>query len=223
MLLTESKKEGDIILYETPHGFGRKVFLAAAAIVIGQVLQTSSATEKTPVVLTAVNQVVTVTTTGTTSAGTFTLLFPQLNGSVIETGPIAYNANVAAVQTAIDNALGGTNKIVAGGTIAALTLTYSGTDHAGTLFPLPTVVTAGLTGATKVEVVLTTAGAAALAGADSIALSTAAVGEKVLVLERGPAIVKKNGLTYAASATDNQKAAADALLLALGIQVRAGV
>ncbi len=57
-------------------------------------------------------------------------------------------------------------------------------------------------------------------GANAVALNDADSGAKVVVLVRGPAIVNKNGLVYHAAATTQQKADADALLVALGILVR---
>jgi hypothetical protein len=62
--------------------------------------------------------------------------------------------------------------------------------------------------------------AAAGTGANAVALNDAASGAKVVCIVRGPAIVNKNGLVYHADATAQQKADADALLVALGILVR---
>jgi hypothetical protein len=212
----------DLLRSESPDNYCRETYLAEGAVTVGMILKngTNPVTQKKPVVLTAVNQVVTVTTTGTTSAGSFVLGFPQANGSVIETGPIAYNASVANVQTALDAALGA-DLIIAGGTIAALTLTYSGEGYAALLWPLPTVTMSGVTASSKVLVALTTAGAAAMAGANAVALTAAATGKAFVALVRGPAVVNKTGLTYAAEATDAQALATDAVLTAAtGILVR---
>lgn len=108
----------------------------------------------------AVNCVQTVAIAGTLSAGSYSIRFPSLNK---ETGPIAYDASIANVQTALDNALGGANVVVAGGTAqSAMTLTFSGAGVTGAA-QLPVVIDeGGLTGATGVTVTMTTAGSAAV-------------------------------------------------------------
>ena len=99
----------------------------------------------------ATNEVQTVTTSGTTSAGTFTI---EIAGT--ETGPIAWNASVANVQTALDAAFGA-SQIVAGGTINALTLTFSGANFAGAPQPL-VIINDDRTGSTGTTVAHTTPG-----------------------------------------------------------------
>ena len=99
------------------------------------------------------NSVQNIAIVGTLSAGTFTI-----STAGITTGPIAYNANTAAIQSALDAAFG-TSQIVAGGTAeTATTLTFSGSKFAATAQPLVTVNESGLTGATGVTVTTTTAG-----------------------------------------------------------------
>jgi hypothetical protein len=52
-----------------------------------------------------------------------------------------------------------------------------------------------------------------------VCLTDAADGEPIAVLERGPALLKRDGLTYGPSADASNKTATDALLLALGLKV----
>lgn len=102
------------------------------------------------------NEVQTVTTTGTTSAGAMTIALP---GTGIETGPIAYNAILSAIQTALDTAFGA-SQIIAGGTVNALTLTFSGSTYLKA--PQPAVVIDdNRTGSTGTAVVRTTPGVVA--------------------------------------------------------------
>lgn len=101
------------------------------------------------------NAVDTATITGTLSAGTFAIV---VNGT--STGPIAYNANLAAIQAALDAAFG-INGVVAAGTVASHTLTYSGTGYAGTN-PTTSEDISALTGATKVAIVRTTPNGSAI-------------------------------------------------------------
>lgn len=99
------------------------------------------------------NEVQTVAITGTLSAGTWSI---SLGG--VETGPIAYNGNTAAIQSALDAAFG-SSQIVAGGTAeTATTLTFSGSKFAGQPQSTVAVDITGVTGATGVTVTRTTPG-----------------------------------------------------------------
>lgn len=100
----------------------------------------------------AVNQVITLTETGTPTGGTFTLSW-TLNGQVFTTAPIAFGATGAQVVTAIQTAIpqwSGASFVItpAGGPFPGtpITLTFSGTAGGGRPVPLPTVNSAGLTG-----------------------------------------------------------------------------
>jgi hypothetical protein len=216
-MTTKSNVLSDLLTQEMDGRYCRETFLAEGAVAMGEVLKngTNAVTQKKAVSRTAVNQVVTVTTTGTTSAGAITLGFPQANGSMIYTGPIAYDANLATINAALDAALGA-SKVVATGTIAAIVLTYSGAGYAGTLWALPTVIN-DLAGSTKITAVLTTAGAAAMAGANTVALNAAASGGKVVCLVRGPAVVQAASLVWPDETTAGEKTAGIALLAAENI------
>jgi len=99
-----------------------------------------------------VNEVQTVTVSGSVSAGTFVIRVGD-----IATGPIAYNANQSAIQSALDSAFG-TNGVVVAGTLASFTLTFSGTGYAQTDVPMAVIDCAGLTAGTKILVEQTTQG-----------------------------------------------------------------
>lgn len=100
----------------------------------------------------AVNETQNVTTTGTTSAGTFVI---YING--IETGPIAYNGSIANVQTALDAAFGASQIVAGGGNINALALVFSGSNYTGATQPLVTIID-NRTGVTKVAITRQTVG-----------------------------------------------------------------
>jgi hypothetical protein len=108
---------------------------------------------------TAVNDVQTLALAGTLTAGSYELIFVDSTGVERVTAPIAFNANLAAIQTALDAVSGGANQIVAGGTAqTATTLTFSGALYAGKPQPLVTVNDAALTGVTTASVTHTTVG-----------------------------------------------------------------
>lgn len=100
-----------------------------------------------------VNEVETISL-GSASAGTVTITFAGQT-----TGPIAYNASAAAVQTALESLsnVDPGDVVVTGGPLpAAVTLTFGG-QYAGTDVGQVTVAPTGLTGGT-VTVATTTAG-----------------------------------------------------------------
>lgn len=108
----------------------------------------------------AINEVQTLTTTGTPAGGTFTLV---VLGQT--TGTIVFNAAAAAVQTAINTALaalGSTYTVTCtGGPLpTGVVITFDGAGVAGRNIPPITIGTNGLTGGTTPTPVLaqTTAG-----------------------------------------------------------------
>jgi hypothetical protein len=103
----------------------------------------------------AVNEVQTLTATGTVSGGTYSL---ALDGLTIFSG--AYNASVATIQAAINAALGSGQITVGGGAFPGTPLTFtvaSGGIYAGTDIPLITV-TSAVTGGGSIAMAQTTAG-----------------------------------------------------------------
>jgi hypothetical protein len=108
----------------------------------------------------AINEVQTLTTTGTPAGGTFTLV---VLGQT--TATIAFNAAAATVQTAINNALavlGSTYTVTCtGGPLpTGVVITFDGAGVAGRDIPLITLGTNALTGGTTptINVAATTAG-----------------------------------------------------------------
>jgi hypothetical protein len=95
-----------------------------------------------------VNEVQTVTPSGTITGGSFTLTL--LGGT---TAAIAWNASATAIKTAIDTARPGNTVTVAGGPVntAAFTLTYVGAGDVA-----QATITSSLTGTTPVLTVTTT-------------------------------------------------------------------
>lgn len=105
---------------------------------------------------------------GTVTGGTFKLTIILANGKSFTTAAIAYNANAATIQTAIDTAAtaaaipGWVNGsiVVAGGdlTIAAVTLSCSGAAVAGQKMGLTTIDGTSLVGGTAGAVTVTVDG-----------------------------------------------------------------
>ena len=110
-----------------------------------------------------VNEVQTINL-GAASAGTITITF---DGET--TAAIAFNANAAAVQAALE-ALSNVNAgdiVVTGGPLpGTVTLTFSGTQYAGTNVPQVTVTPTGLTGGTVTVATTTEGGAGAGSATD---------------------------------------------------------
>lgn len=115
-------------------------------------------------VATIPNDVQTLTPTGTASAGTFEISIMRPTGIWGETGPIAFGASIATIQTALDLASGVANGVVASSaatsapwsTPTPLILTFSGTGYAGLPQQLVTYTPNGMTGQTVVTVADTT-------------------------------------------------------------------
>lgn len=105
----------------------------------------------------AVSEVQSLTITAT--GGTYTLTYTNpITGVQTATAAIAYNANAAAIASAINTALGGTAVAVTG--TGPFTITFSGTGYTGAPQGLLTVGTASLTGGTA-TISRTTSGSAA--------------------------------------------------------------
>lgn len=136
----------------------------------------------------AVNEVQTATTTETPDGGTFTLSVPHWNGTTITTAAIAWDANAATIETAIDTAFAlVTPAPTAGGITVSgtkigdddIVLTYDGAEFAGRDWPLATVDAALLLDAAVVcssTFAETTKGSPAVAGvAVAVLITTAGV------------------------------------------------
>lgn len=214
-VLTEGKKIGDIIQWERDERYSRQVVTVGASqtIVLGQVLRDSGGSKLA--LQAAVNEVQTVAIAGTLSAGGFMISFVNALGNIKQTPLIAYNANLAAIQSAVDAALGA-NKVVVAGTVASFTLTFSGTGMAGTPYAPVVIIADGLTGMTSISVTRTTKGVGAGGDAACIALEkvTTGAGEsaEIVALVRDAVVVKDN-LTF----VTGTEAGAEAALAALGI------
>lgn len=139
-----------------------------AAGVVRTLQVTCSAAAGTTLTLTGapnVNEVQTITPTGDASAGSWSFTIVRPTGVPWSTGPLAFSASIATIQTALDIASGVANGIVASGTGApvdipnAMVLTYSGTGYAGLPQTLATIDEGtSLTGNTGFSIVRTTAG-----------------------------------------------------------------
>lgn len=140
----------DISLQTTTYQVGNRAWLLALPEFTPNVTLDTSL-----FVATAVNEIQTVTITGSPTGGTFTLTF---NGQT--TATIAWNAAASAVQTALAalSTVGTGNVAVTGGPGPATpyTVTFIGA-LAGTNVPQMTASGAGLTGGTTPAVAVTTA------------------------------------------------------------------
>lgn len=111
------------------------------------------------------NQIQQVTTNINASAGAIIIAITRPSGIIGYAGPIAYNASIATIQTALDLASGVANGVVASsaGSVAPfsnatpLILTFSGTGFANTIWPLVLIeADSTLAGTTKITVQDTT-------------------------------------------------------------------
>jgi hypothetical protein len=112
--------------------------------------------------VTAVNEIQTIDNTGTVSGGNYTITFDGQTTTALN-----HNANVAAIQAALDalsNVAPG-DIVVGGGDLPTtpVTLTFE-QAYAGTDVPLATVDSTNLTGGGTYDIVETTPGVSAVAG-----------------------------------------------------------
>lgn len=157
----------------------------------------------------AKDEVQTITVGGTCSGGTLQLgITNPTTGAVVWTDTIAWNATeatmTASVNTALDNVLG-SGQVVCG-TIAdtaalVMVLTFSGSDYQGRAIAPVQVDAASLTGASTVTVAETTEGGDAGASVDGVLLyvnklPTSSVDGEGVILEKGPAVLNADRLTY---------------------------
>lgn len=151
---------GDLILDERPLKGSRelRVVDASQTLKIGTICGKTTAGRMAKVAV-PVNEVQTLAITGTLTAGTFTLRAIDKNGVLRVTPPIAYNASIANINTALDDAFGASMIVASGTAITATALTFSGAGYAGKRQPaLVEVDTSGLTGEDDASVTLTTPG-----------------------------------------------------------------
>lgn len=172
--LTEGTKIADIVKSERDLRGSREDLLidASQTILLGSVCRSGAAGRKA-LLGTEVNEVQTVSLTGTLSAGSYTLTFVDEDG-VRQTAPVAYNAaDNAAVQTAIDTAMPA-GEVVVGGTLrTAQTFTFSGASVQGKTHPLIDIDYSAAVGAEDADVARTTTGGwGAGGGADEVQTAT---------------------------------------------------
>lgn len=125
----------------------------------------------------AVNEVQTLTLTGSPTGGSFTV---AIAGASAITVP--YNASVSAFQALVDARATLKGNVTVGGSVGAWTLTYSD-DLGGTNVPAPTINNSGLTGGTSPAVTATTNTAGVVPGAATVAHTYAAAGDYALVVK----------------------------------------
>jgi hypothetical protein len=105
---------------------------------------------------TTVNEVQTLSVTGTVSGGTYTLSFDGQTSASLN-----WNDGLATIQARLDAFAAGASQIIAaGGTLPGtpVTLTYSGSAFAGSSVPLMTVNSGSLSGGGSYNIVQTTPG-----------------------------------------------------------------
>jgi hypothetical protein len=138
------------------------------------------------------DEVQTATVTGTGSAGTFTLTVPLPNGTTMTTAAIAYNANAATIETALDTAFALQTPAPPAGIITVagtnmdtgnITFTFDGEEYEGRDWPLVTFATLA-TGWTAASFAETTKGGPATGGtAEGVCLVAITTGAGVLTSE----------------------------------------
>lgn len=212
---------GDVLKMEAPSYYSREKVTVdeSQTVIVGSVMYRNPANGRYKAFTANVNEVQTLAITGTLTAGTFTLAHKDYLGVRRVTPPIAFNANTAAIQAALDDAFGA-NAIVAGGTaITASTLTFSGANYAGKEQELFEVDTDGLTGEDDASVTPTTkggpgdaspdeeeGGAASAVALEYLTTGAGVTGEIVCVV-RGPAHVDVDQLSYGTATKANVVAA----------------
>ena len=229
-LLSEGKVVSDVVKWEVDENvwdFCREGFIATS----GEDLDIGDLVQK---VIVDVDEVQTATVTGTESAGSYVLRIfdPDAgggDGAYVNTALIAYNAALAVVQEAIDDALGG-GRVTASGTPVddTFVLTFVGSGYKGIDVPLvtvptlPTDVTAwtfaettkGSVTSTKL-VKCTDPNVVAGICLENLGVLTADTVETVCLV-RGPAIVDRDQIDY--NSIDESQT--DEALERLGIHVR---
>lgn len=116
---------------------------------------------------------------GTISAGTYRFGFTVPASGVVQWTPqIAFDGNAAAINTAIDDALGSTLVVATGGPIstpAAVVLTFSGAGYLALPNAMVLLDISNLTGCDDIDVTETTAGVTAATNIDGRQISGAFV------------------------------------------------
>jgi hypothetical protein len=170
---TEPTVLGDILKNEASFDGSRRTLLVdeSQALSIGSVC-TKGASGRMKAMGAGVNEVQLIGITGTLSAGTFTLGIPQVDGGIVWTDPIAYNANTAGIQTGVDTTPNGSGIVVGGTAITAMTFTFSGATHSGQGWSLIQVNTQGLTGEEDISITRTTAGGRQVGATDEVQTCT---------------------------------------------------
>lgn len=153
-----------------------------------------------------VNEVHTVTITGTLTAGTVRFTFWHKDGYFVQTADIAYNADATALQTAI-NAVLGTSAVAVSGTMASFTVTFSGTGYAALTQPVGIVDWSMLIGCTAASIARTTPAGTANEVQTVALAGTLSAGTFQLTLQDSDGVWKTTSeLAYNASNTDIQTA-----------------
>lgn len=218
--LTEKTKIGDVIKEEFGSNYCRDemVVKASQTLVVGEIVHNNSSGQIESAKSSA-DEVQTIGITGTLTAGDFTLTFVEpVTLNRLTSDSIAYNANTAAIQTAINNALGASKVTVGGTAITAMTFTFDGGAYQEISHPLIDVDASDLTGNEDIKVERTTEGSEQKIDGICLEAFTTVSGEtpKKPMLVRGPATVNEGSLTYGTTPIAQVRTA----LLALGIKTR---
>ncbi len=182
--VTEANTIQDILKSEADARLCRQTFevYAGQSLSVGDICQAVSSSndaKKQVAVVSAVNEVQTLTFAGTPTGGTFVIWVEDPNGVMVPTTALAHNSSAATISTALDVATGVVAGVVATGSTLpdqVITLTYSGAGYAGTARSNAVVDDVLLTGgAPTIAIAETVVGAPAEAGdeADSICLVAA--------------------------------------------------
>lgn len=156
-VLVEKKRSGHFLLSEAAGLLSREVLtvLSGGNIKAGQVCARNASGKAIPIAATG-NEVHTYDPTGAPSSGWFSLTLRHSNGSWVTTGDIAYNANAAAIQAAINAVLGTSAVSVSGTAATAIAITFSGTGYTNLYQPQGTLTWDRLVGVTGVTFTRTT-------------------------------------------------------------------
>lgn len=129
---TEATRIQDVVKFEPDMNAGRQELLVGASqtLTVGELVR-KGASGRMIAYAAAANEKQQVKVTGSVSGGTYTLTFIDKDGLRVTTDPWAYNGDNAAMQSAMDSALGAGAVDLTGTTAADVVIEWIGEDYAG--------------------------------------------------------------------------------------------
>lgn len=220
--ITEGLVVSDVVKKELPDRQSRRTETVAASqtLLRGAVVQKNSSDQILALAAEA-DEVQTTTIDGTLASGSFTISVVDLNGDLIETEVIAYDANAAAIEAGIATAIGA-DMVTVAGTVGSHTVTFDGVGYTELAQTLLVYDTSLLVGSEDAKVSRTTAGGAGGNDAYGVILEAVTTGggeTQAVACITNNAEVNSSNLTYGSGTA----ALANAALKAKNIETTAQV